>query len=118
MAPRTAYHFSTLAISGVASVAVLASIATALWIFSLLLGRHLEPWLLPDWAQVNFAIGIAFLPGMYIDRKMEKFRIVDSELIAAYSSKRQRALWWLTIFSIIPLALIIGLCFAELRAGQ
>jgi hypothetical protein len=117
MSPGTAFHFSTLAVSGIASLAVLAAIAAALWISSLVLGQSLMPWLLPDWALIVCAFGIAFLPGLYIDRKMADLRIVESDLIALYSSRYQRVLWMLTILSVIPLAAIVGLCFAALRIG-
>ena len=118
LSPGTAFHFSTLAVSGIASLAVLAALATTLWILSLVLGRSLAPWLLPNWALIVFAAGIAFLPGMYIDRKMAELRAVGSDLIAIYSSRHQRALWLLTMFSIIPLAAVIGFCFAALRTGS
>jgi hypothetical protein len=117
LSPGTAFHFSTLAVSGIASLAVLAALATTLWISSLVLGRSLAPWLLPNWALIAFALAITFFPGMYIDRKMAELRTVGSDLIAVYSSSRQRALWLLTMFSIIPLATIIGFCFADLRTG-
>jgi hypothetical protein len=117
MSPGTAFHFSTLAVSGIASLAVLAAIAGALWISSLVLGQCLMPWLLPDWALIVCAFGIAFLPGLYIDRKMADLRIVESDLIALYSSRYRGGVWMLTILSVIPLAAIVGLCFAALRIG-
>jgi hypothetical protein len=54
---------------------------------------------------------------MYIDRKMADLRTVGSDLIAVYSSRHQRVLWVLTMLSIIPLAAVIGFCFAALRTG-
>lgn len=116
ISPRTAFHFSTLAVSGLMSLATLAILALALLILSRMLGRPVAPWSAPDWALVIVAAGIAFLPGMYIDRKMEAYRLVGSDLIAQYSTQRQRWLWLLTISSIIPLATITGLCFAAIRA--
>jgi len=117
MSTETAFHFSALAVSGIASLIVLAALAAALWISSQVLGRPLAPWLLPDWAFVLLAVAIALLPGIYVDRKMAGLRVVGSDLIAIYSSRHQRVLWLLTIVSIIPLAAIIGLCFAALRIG-
>jgi hypothetical protein len=117
MSPGTAFHYSTLAVSGIVSLAVLAAIATALWISSQVFGKSLIPWLLPNWALVICAFGIAFLPGMYIDRKMAFLRTVEDHLIAMYSSRHQRVLWLLTILSIIPLATIVGLCFGSLGSG-
>lgn len=117
ISPATAFHFSTLAVSGLVSLAALATLAVALWISSLVLGRPLAPWLLPNWAFVAMAVGIAFVPGMYIDRKMAGLRSIESDLIDLYSTRHQRRLWLLTIGSIIPLAAVIGLCFAAIRAG-
>ena len=117
ISPGTAYHFSTLAVSGIVSLAMLAAAAAILWIASLVLGRSLAPWLLPDWALVIGALGIVFLPGMYVDRKMVGLRTVGSELIALYSSRHQRKLWLLTIASIVPLATAVGMFFVALRGA-
>lgn len=113
--PGAAFHFSTLAVSGIASLVVFTALAVALWISSLALGRTLAPWLLPNWAFAALALGIAFLPGMYVDRKMAGLRTVDSALLARYDSRHQRILWLLTIASIIPLTILAGICFVALR---
>lgn len=117
MLPGTAYNFSTLAVSGVVSLAVLTALVAVLWMSSLVPGQPLIPWLLPDWAWVVCAFAIAFLPGMYIDYKMAGLRTVGNDLIAMYSSRYQRVLWLLTILSIVPMAAVIGFCFAALRTG-
>jgi hypothetical protein len=116
MSPRTAFHFSALAVSGLMSLTTLSLMAITLWIVSRAVGQPVAFWSAPDWVLASMAIGIAFLPGVYIDRKVKAFRVVGSDIIALYSTQHQRRLSLFTILSVVPLATVAGLCFASIRA--
>lgn len=111
------FHFATLGVSGLLSLAVLAAVALGFWVASYVLNRPITPWAAPDWLVGLGCLGVAFLPGMIVDKKMSPLRLVAEDVITFYSTPRQRFRWWLAVLSILPLAGIVAACFAALRSG-
>lgn len=113
--PSAIFHFATLAVSGLVSLAVLAISALGFWIVSRVLNRPIVPWDAPDWLIVVGSLGLAFLPGIFIDKKMSPLRLVDQDIVTFYSAPRERLRWWFTVLSILPLTGIVAACFVALR---
>jgi hypothetical protein len=114
--PATIFHFATLGVSALLSLALFATLALGFWIASSLLNRPITPWALPGWVIAFGCLVLAFLPGLIVDRKMSPLRVVGQELVEFYSKPEERFRWWLTIFSILPLTCIVAACFVALRS--
>jgi hypothetical protein len=114
--PSATFHYATIGVSALMSLASLALLALGFWAISWVLNRLIVPWDAPEWLIVLASLCIAFLPGVFIDKKMSSFRDVDQHFIVFYSTPKQRFLWWLAVFSIFPLAGIVAACFASLRS--
>lgn len=113
---KSIYHFATLGISGLVSLALLALVGVACLVVSLIVQRPVLPWALPDAVLVAGCVGLAFLPGFAIDAKFRNLVDVDDEVLAFYSSDSQRLRWWLMVLSVLPLGAITAACFGMLRA--
>ena len=115
---RVIYHFATLALSGLFSVALLALIAASFLAVSLIFAKPVVPWALPDWALIVGAATIVFVPGWVIDRRFNNLVDVNPETVGLYSSGEQRRSWWLMVLSILPICGILAACFGFLRSWQ
>lgn len=113
--PSAIFHFATVGVSALLSLVILAAVALGFWIASRVLNKPVVPWAAPDWLIVVSCLGVAFLPGMFIDKKMSALRIVDQDLVAFYSTPRERLRWLLAVLSILPLTGVVVACFAALR---
>lgn len=113
--PTTIYHFAVLAVAALLSLALLALTAIGFWLASHILQTPVVPWNAPKWLILALSAMLVFLPGYFVDKKMEPFRFVGEDLIALYSTQGQRLRWWLTVLSILPLAAVVAACFAVLR---
>lgn len=113
---KAIYHFATLGISGLVSLALLALVAVACLAVSLIVQRPVLPWALPDAVLVAGCVGLAFLPGFAIDAKLRDLVYVNDDVLAFYSSDNQRLRWWLMVLAVLPLGAITAACFAVLRA--
>lgn len=111
------YHFATLGVSALVSLAALAILALGSWVVSRLLNRPIVPWAAPDWLIVVGSVGLAFLPGVFIDKKMSPFRLVDQDVVTFYSAPGERLRWWVSVLSILPLAGVVAACFVALRSS-
>lgn len=112
------YHFATLGVSALVSLAGLATLALGFWVISRALNRPIVPWAAPDWLVVVGSLGLAFLPGVFIDKKMSSLRLVDKDLVTFYSEPQERLRWWLAVLSIIPLTGVVAVCFVALRSSS
>ena len=112
----TIFHLATLGVSAFVSLAGLAALALGFWFISRVLGRPITPWAAPDWLIIAGSLGLAFLPGLLIDKKMSSIRFVERDLISMYSAPRERLRWWIAVLSILPLAVIVAACFVALRS--
>ncbi|MCW5574221.1 MAG: hypothetical protein KIT37_14460 [Steroidobacteraceae bacterium] len=112
------YHYATLGVSALVSLAGLAILALSFWIISRALNRPIVPWAAPDWLVVVGSLGLAFLPGIFIDKKMSSLRLVDQDLVTFYSAPAERLRWWVAVLSILPLTGIVAACFVALRSSS
>ena len=115
---RVIYHFATLGLSGLISVALLALLAASSLVISLICARPVVPWTLPDWALIVGAATIVFVPGWVIDQRFEKLTDVSPEIVKLYGSGEQRRHWRLMVLSVLPLCAIAAACFGILRSWQ
>lgn len=115
---KAIYHFATLGLSALLSLALLALLSAASLAVSLMLARPIVPWSLPDWALVVGAAALAFVPGWAIDVRFRTMVDVDPETIELFSSDENRRKWWLMALSILPISAVMGACFAVLRVWQ
>jgi hypothetical protein len=111
------YHFATLAVSALVSLAGLAMLAFGFWFASRVLNKLIVPWAAPDWLILVVSSALVLLPGFYIDKKMSPLTFVDENVIAFYSAPSQRFRWWLGVLSILPLGGVVAACFGALRTG-
>jgi hypothetical protein len=111
------FHFATLAVSGLVSLAGLAMLAFGFWIASRALNKPIVPWAAPDWLILVGSSALVLLPGIFIDKKMSRLRYVDEGVIAFYSTPGERLRWWLGVLSIFPLGGVVAACFGALRIG-
>ncbi len=109
------YHLATLTVSALVSLAGLAILALGLWFIVRVLDLPVAIWAAPDWLAIGVSLSLAFLPGVFIDKKMFPLRVVDEDLIAFYSTPRERFRWWLALLSTVPLGAVVGACFGLLR---
>jgi hypothetical protein len=85
---KAIYHFATLGISGLVSLALLALTAVALVAVSLVPGRPVVPWALPDEILFASCAAIVFLTGWAIDTRFRNLSDVDGETLELYGSDR------------------------------
>jgi len=112
------YHYATLGVSALMSLAGLAILAFGFWVVSRVLHRPIVPWAAPDWLIVVGSLGLAFLPGIFIDKKMSPLRLVGQDLVTFYSAPGERLRWWLAVLSILPLTGVVAACFVALRSSS
>jgi hypothetical protein len=115
--PSAIFHFATIGVSALVSLAGLALLAMGFWGISYMLGRIIVPWSAPRWLIAAGSLALAFLPGMIIDKKMSAYQTVRLDLITFYSTPRERLRWWLAVLSIVPLVGIVAVCFVSLRSS-
>jgi hypothetical protein len=112
--PTAVFHFATLGVSVLLSAALLA---LGFRLTSRLLHRPVAPWEAHDGVVIALSLGLVFLPGWFVDRRMQHLRVVDEELIMFFGARDQRLRWWLAVLLFIPLGRIVAACFAALRAS-
>src|SRR3954465_406402 len=83
--PSAIFHFAAIGVSSLLSLAALAIVALGCWTASHVLGRLIVPWAGPNWLIFSGSLGLGFLPGIFVDKKMAVLRPVDQGLVAFYS---------------------------------